>query len=379
TIISKLNTELTEIIKSKKTSLGYTSASISLVIGIVFFGFLLYIMQSILRPLSQLRTTMRDVENNNDLTFRSKINSNDELGDMSRTFNEMLEKFEALVQQVFSSSSQLAAASEEVLAVAKDNSSIVEQQHIETDQVATAINEMTATVQEVAKNAQNASAAATSADNETQSGKAVVYQTVSSINKLASNVNNAASVILELEKNSEDIGSVLDVIKGIAEQTNLLALNAAIEAARAGEQGRGFAVVADEVRTLASRTQKSTTEIEATIDKLQAGAKQAVEAMEQGSSQATEGVEMSNEASSSLDAISRSVANINDMNIQIASAAEEQSSVAEEINRNIINISQLSEQTATAASHTTQASEDLSRLAVDLQSLVGHFKITNGN
>ena len=343
-------------------------ASISAGLGIFFAN-------GMTRPIIRLSNTMKEVEESNDLTLRSNVDSNDELGDMAHSFNGMLEKFEALIQQVFSSSSQLATASEEVSAVAQDSARNVEKQRMETDQVATAITEMTSTVQEVAQSAQNASGAATSADNEAQSGKAVVNETASTIEQLAAEVENAATAIHTVEEDSESIGGVIDVIKGIAEQTNLLALNAAIEAARAGEQGRGFAVVADEVRTLASRTQESTTEIEAMIAKLQSGSKQAVEVMEKGQEQAGKGANMAREAASSLDAIVNAVSSINEMNIQIAAAAEEQSTVSEEINRNVVNISQISEQTASGAEQTTAASTDLSRLASDLQQLVGQFKI----
>jgi len=345
-------------------------ASISAGLGIFFAN-------GMTRPIIRLSNTMKEVEENNDLTLRSDVDSNDELGDMAHSFNAMLEKFEALIQQVFSSSSQLATASEEVSAVAQDSARNVEKQRMETDQVATAITEMTSTVQEVAQSAQNASGAATSADNEAQSGKAVVNETASTIEQLAAEVENAASAIHTVEEDSESIGGVIDVIKGIAEQTNLLALNAAIEAARAGEQGRGFAVVADEVRTLASRTQESTAEIEAMIAKLQSGSKQAVEVMEKGQEQASKGASMAREAANSLDSIVNAVMSINEMNIQIAAAAEEQSTVSEEINRNVVNISQISEQTASGAEQTTAASTDLSRLASDLQQLVGQFKIQN--
>jgi len=352
-----------------------TAITLFIIIAIISTGLGILFARGMTRPIVHLSNTMKAVETNNDLTLRSNINSKDELGDMAYAFNGMLEKFESLIRQVHSSSSQLATASEEVSAVAQDSAQNVNQQRRETDQIATAIHEMTATVHEVAQNAQNASTAAMSADDETQGGKSVVSQTSLTIAQLASDVENATAVIHEVELDSENIGNVLDVIKGIAEQTNLLALNAAIEAARAGEQGRGFAVVADEVRTLASRTQQSTTEIEATIEKLQAGAKEAVLAMEQGRNQAQRGTEMAQKAANSLDAIASAVASINDMNTQIAAAAEEQSAVSEEINRNIVNISQISEQTATGASQTTAASTDLSQLAIELQKIVAQFKI----
>jgi methyl-accepting chemotaxis protein len=361
--------------------LGASILNISIILFVVIAsisaGLGIFFANSLTKPITRLSNTMRDVESSNDLTMRSDIDSRDETGDMARAFNGMLEKFEALIQQVSSASMQLAAAAEEVSTVSQDSARNVEQQRMETEQVATAINEMTATVQEVAQSAQSAAGAATNADNEAQSGKAVTTETSTAIETLAKDVEEAAAVIHTVEEDSESIGSVLDVIKNIAEQTNLLALNAAIEAARAGEQGRGFAVVADEVRTLASRTQQSTTEIEAMIEKLQAGSKQAVAVMDQGRSQARKGAEMASEAAQSLDAIVRAVSTINDMNTQIASAAEEQSAVSEEINKNVVNISQIAEQTASGAEQTTAASAELARLSTDLQGLIGQFKVAN--
>ncbi len=346
-----------------------------LIIATIAVSIGLFFALSITKPIIRLSETMEQVQADNDLTLRSDVHSKDEIGIMAQAFNTMLEKFEALIQQVISSSTQLATASEEVSSVAGESATNVERQRNETDQVATAINEMTATVQEVANNASSAAGAAANADNEAMGGKSVVENASQVIAQLAGEIEKASSVITEVEQDSENIGGVLDVIKGIAEQTNLLALNAAIEAARAGEQGRGFAVVADEVRTLASRTQESASEIESMIEKLQSGAQNAVAVMENSREQAQAGVEQANQAGEALAAITRAVATITEMNIQIASAAEEQSAVSEEINRNVTCISQISEQTASGAEQTTCAATELAQLASELQNLVRQFKI----
>lgn len=330
---------------------------------------------TMVRRLNVATDTMADIaQGQGDLTSRMNDRGSDELDRLGGAFNRFAERIQQLVQQVMGSTSRLASAAEELSTTSEESSAQVRRQQSETELVATAMNEMSSTVQEVARNASDAAQAAQHADGECRRGRGIVDETVASIESLAEQVEHAAGTIHQLEGDAGEIERVLEVINGISEQTNLLALNAAIEAARAGEHGRGFAVVADEVRALARQTQSSTGEIRGMIERVQGGTKEAVRAMEIGRESAAGSVNKAREADNALGAITEAVARINDMNALIASAAEEQSSVAEEINRNVNNISQISEQTLTGSTQTAAAADELARLSGELQGLVGQFK-----
>jgi len=354
----------------------FSVLGVGLLVLVLGMGLAWVIARSIVKPLCETVARLDDIaQGEGDLTQRLPVEGKNELTQLAVAFNAFVSKIQDVVRQVAGATSQLAAASEELSATADQTTNQVRRQQNETDQVATAMNEMTATVQEVARNATDAAAAARETDQEASAGRDVVGATIRSIESLASEVENAAGVIQRLSADSEEIGKVLDVIRGIAEQTNLLALNAAIEAARAGEQGRGFAVVADEVRTLASRTQESTHTIQEMIERLQGNASSAVTVMEKGRVQASGSVQQAAKAGESLKTITGAVARITDMNTQIASAAEEQSAVAEEINRNVVNISQAVDETASGSQQISTASDELARLAAELQGMVGQFKV----
>ncbi|WP_077045010.1 methyl-accepting chemotaxis protein [Pseudomonas sp. KK4] len=310
-----------------------------------------------------------------DLTHSLSSKRQDELGQLQRAIQNMTQGLRELIGGISDGVTQIASAAEELSAVTEQTSAGVQSQKVETDQVATAMNEMTATVQEVARNAEEASEAAVAADQQAREGDKVVGEAIAQIERLALEVGNSTEAMGELKRESDKIGSVLDVIKSVAQQTNLLALNAAIEAARAGEAGRGFAVVADEVRSLAQRTQKSTEEIEELIVGLQNGTQQVATIMDNSRSLTDSSVELTRRAGGSLESITRTVSAIQAMNQQIAAAAEQQSAVAEEINRSVLNVRDVSDQTSAASEETAASSVELARLGTHLQMLVGKFKV----
>ncbi len=376
-LLKEISKKLNTAVESKVgnlDSLMTTTTLIALVLAVLVTGIIGWIALNILRPIQLLASTMTQVTNESDLSIRVQNNSYDEIGETGKAFNSMLEKFQNIVSQVNGSATQMSAAAEELSAITQENTQEIQAQNLQTDQVATAINEMSSTVQEVARNAGDAASSAKETMDQANTGRQVVNASIESMDSLSSEIGKASSVIHKLEEDGVKIGAVLDVIRGIAEQTNLLALNAAIEAARAGEQGRGFAVVADEVRTLASRTQESTQEIQEMIESLQSGTAAAVTAMDSSRTEAQQGVDKISTAGDALNTIVNGITHINDMNTQIANAAKEQSSVAEEINQNIVKISDIAVTSAANSAQTQTASEELSRLSVDLQGLVSQFK-----
>lgn len=346
---------------------------IIVMLGLII-AFLYWYTNRAFRPLHTAINGMNAIASG-DLTSTFEAKTEDEIGQLLSAMKVMTEKLYNIISQITGSTAQLSSSAEELSAITIEANEGIKRQQIDIDQVATATNEMAATVQEVARNTQQAAEATQKANNEAAIGKTVVSETIDAIDLLAKEIESAASVIQKVETDSENIGMVLDVIRDIADQTNLLALNAAIEAARAGEQGRGFAVVADEVRTLASRTQQSTQEIQQTIQRLQNGAQDAVKVMQKSRVRAKASVEQATKAGTSLETISHVTGVMVDMNTQIASAAEQQSAVAEEINLNVTNISQVVEKTARGSHQTYLASQELAKLATDLQSLVLQFKV----
>ncbi|MCA3903835.1 MAG: methyl-accepting chemotaxis protein [Gammaproteobacteria bacterium] len=348
-------------------------AVVALVLGLVA-AYLIAL--GITNPINRAAKAMAEIAHGDgDLTLRLDDSAKDEVGELARQFNHFVTKVHDTVVEANQVSQHLNSAAEQLSQVTEQTGNNIQRQQQETEQVATAMNEMVATVQEVAYNASEAADATEAANKATINGQSIVESVVGGINQLLSDIEQTGQVLEKLEQQSVDIDTVLEVIRSIAEQTNLLALNAAIEAARAGEQGRGFAVVADEVRALASRTQQSTEEIQRIIEQLQQGAKQAVSVMQHSIDSTQTSVEQAEQAGASLHEITSTVDTINAMNIQIASAASEQVSVSDEINRNIANINDAVILTVDACEQSEHASQELKSLAQQLSQHMSHFKV----
>jgi methyl-accepting chemotaxis protein len=309
-----------------------------------------------------------------DLTVQAKSNRKDELGDLQNAMQDMAQNLNTLVQGIGNGVTHISTSAQKLSAMSEQTSAGVRQQKSEVDQVATAMHEMASTVQEVARNTTDASAAATLADQQARHGSTVVRQATLQISELAVAIEELGGAMSVLSQDSEQIGKVIDVIKAVAEQTNLLALNAAIEAARAGEQGRGFAVVADEVRSLAQRTQDSTKEIEALIVTLQQGAQAASTLMASSRERTLDTVVLAQKAELAITEINQSIGTIQEMSLQISAAAEQQSAVADEINRSIVSVRDVADQSAVASEESAAATVELASLGQDLQRMTAHFR-----
>ncbi len=341
------------------------------IIGVANYFILNVLLISKLKRIAQISTAI----SNHDLSFTCSMESHDVIGEIIDSFNKMADTLRTVIRELKNSSEQMLNGVNQICVVADTTSNGVQNQHSQTQNVEMAIQRMTQIAQDVSSRAAQAAEAAAIAKEESEKGNNVVGQTVRSIQSLAAAVENAANSINKVEKESINIGGVLDVIQGISEQTNLLALNAAIEAARAGEQGRGFAVVADEVRTLASKTQESTKEIQDMIETLQSVSRDTVEVMEKGQSQAAESVNFATEAGKSLQQITQAVQAITEMNTLINDEAGSQSGVAVEINQNMSTISQIASESKDGAERTNQESQQLANLASNLQQLVSKFQL----
>ncbi len=355
----------------------YTLLSVILAAMIIAYLILLFVYRKFIgaRLKSLLEVLQNISEGDGDLTRRLPEDGEDEISRIAKSFNRFADGMRNTVSRISEITRQLSDSSSRLAEINHESSTAVHNQGNETNQIATAINEMAAAAEEVSRHAAEAAQSSTEVDSNTKTTQSAVNAAINDIQQLSSKLEAAASTMNQLQDGAQNVGGVIDVIRGIAEQTNLLALNAAIEAARAGEQGRGFAVVADEVRTLAARTQKSTEEIREMIEQLQEISGQAVDIMEQSQQQAEHSVTQASNAGESLDSIVQSISAVNDINTQIAAAAEEQSQVVTSIDQSITAIKELSEQTVTHVAQSGSLSNELADMATELQTEVNRFKV----
>ncbi len=348
----------------------------NIIVAVILIAIGLWVALGVARPIVRASNMLSDIASGDaDLTKQMKVDTQDEVGKLASSFNSFVGQLQSLITTIASNSQDVNRIAQNLATSSNSTQRNTEEQQQSVDMIATAMNEMGATVHEIARNANETANAAKQSSTETSSSQEIVRTSIEGINSLFGKMQSASEVIETLAQDVGEISSVLEVIRGISEQTNLLALNAAIEAARAGEQGRGFAVVADEVRTLAQRTQESTEEINNMIQKLQGGAKDAVTAMDEGIETAKFSVENADKAGESLNSIIESIGNISDLSIQVATATEEQSSVVEELNSHILNIKNMSDSTAIESKNINDQCQTLNNSSTELSSLVGNFKV----
>jgi len=388
--LHELNKELNKVIEfsvhnaeafresSEEIRKSAVSTGLGIILFAVAFGILIAIvlLNNILKPINTLTRSIVRIEKESDLTARVNIGNKTEIAQTAKAINDMLGKFQSSLNQVSDVVLQLSATSEQTSAITEQTTAAVKEQSDKTQLLATASHQMSQSIRDVASNANSASESTIDINSRTQQGLEAMQDTIEEIGILSKNVGNAGNVIAQVEQNSEEIGSILDVIQGIAEQTNLLALNAAIEAARAGEQGRGFAVVADEVRNLASKTQASTEEINRMILKLQTDSREAVSVMEESQNTASSATDKAKMTSDILLGINTAIHEINEQNALIASSTEEQSAVTDDIYQNVNQISEMTKQTNIGAEQTKEASLNLKQLAHQLKDLIKQFKVS---